>query len=246
MPRVTNPVETLFISDLHLSQQRPQITQLFYRFLLDRATRAKALYILGDLFEVWLGDDMVLAEDQETLSHLRQLSDQDIPIFIMHGNRDFLIGQTFMDLTGCQPLPDPSIIDLYGTQTLLMHGDTLCTDDVDYQRFRAMVRDPNQQAEFLARTPQQRITLAKQYRTMSKSETSMKADDIMDVNQRAVEQTMQNADVLQLIHGHTHRPAVHKFTLNGSSACRIVLNDWYDHGSVLVCNDQGYKVERLD
>lgn len=235
---------TLFISDLHLSQERPHITQLFLSFLRGPAREAEALYILGDLFEAWLGDDMVLPDYEETIEALKQLS-SGTPVFIMHGNRDFLMREAFAEMTGASLLDDAVVIDLYGTLTLLMHGDTLCTDDVAYQEFRAMVRNPEWQQALLAKSPQERLALAKQYREISKSETQAKGEMIMDVNQPAVEQAMQEYGVKQLIHGHTHRPAVHDFTLEGNAAQRIVLPDWYDKGGVLSCDEAGCQLETI-
>ncbi|UCE89161.1 MAG: UDP-2,3-diacylglucosamine diphosphatase [Pseudomonadota bacterium] len=236
---------TLFISDLHLDGRRPQITQLFCRFLAGRAREAESLYILGDLFEVWLGDDMVLPDYAEALAAMAELRGAGVSVYVMHGNRDFLMGTRFADQAGCTLLDDPTVVDLYGNKTLLMHGDTLCTDDVEYQKCRAMVRNPAFQAEFLSHTPQERIAIANDYRARSKAETSMKPEDIMDVNQGAVEQALREADVRQLIHGHTHRQGSHEFTLDGTSASRLVLGDWYDRGHVLVCDAGGCRPETL-
>lgn len=236
---------TLFISDLHLDGGRPQITQLFCRFLAGQARQAEALYILGDLFEVWFGDDMVLPDYAGALDALAALHAAGVAVYVMHGNRDFLMGAEFAGQAGCTLLADPTVVDLYGQRTLLMHGDTLCTDDVEYQKFRAMVRNPAFQAEFLSHTPEQRIAIAKDYRARSKAETSMKPEDIMDVNQAAVEQALREAGVQRLIHGHTHRPGRHEFTLDGRAASRLVLGDWHDHGHVLVCDADGCRPETL-
>ena len=236
---------TLFISDLHLSAERPDITALFIHFLNNDARQAEALYILGDLFEAWLGDDMVLPEYAEAIARMKALSDSGVPLFIMHGNRDFLLGETFAAMTGARLLEDPSVIDLYGQPTLLLHGDTLCTDDVRYQQFRAMVRDPIWQQEILSHSPAERLALAKQYRELSQTETGNKAEDIMDVNQQAVEQLMQAKGIYRMIHGHTHRPAIHEFAINATSAQRIVLGDWYEQGSVLRCDANGCELQGL-
>jgi len=234
----------LFISDLHLSQERPDISQLFLRFLQGPARQAEALYILGDLFEVWLGDDMVLPDYGPAISELKSLSET-VPIFIMHGNRDFLLRADFEAMTGCRLLAEEVRIDLYGTPTLLMHGDTLCTDDVAYQQFRAMVRNPQWQTELLSKTPAERLELARKYREISKTETQGKQAGIMDVNPTAVEQAMHRHHVQQLIHGHTHRPAIHDFQLAGQLAKRIVLADWYQAGSMLVCEPTGCRLENM-
>lgn len=236
---------TLFISDLHLSQERPEITQLFLRFLQGPARQAEALYILGDLFEAWLGDDMVLPDYQASIAELKTLS-QTVPLYIMYGNRDFLMRKDFETMTGCQLLADEVVIDLNGTPTLLMHGDTLCTDDVAYQQFRAMVRNPQWQTELLRKTPAERLALARQYREISKTETQDKEAGIMDINQTAVEDAMQRHQVQQLIHGHTHRPDVHEFDLNGQPAKRIVLADWYQTGSMLVCESDSCQLAKIN
>ncbi len=236
---------TLFISDLHLSAERPDITALFIQFLNNEARQAEALYILGDLFEAWLGDDMVLPEYAEAIAAMKALSDSGVPVFIMHGNRDFLLGEMFTQMSGANLLDDPTVIDLYGKPTLLLHGDTLCTDDVKYQQFRAMVRNPAWQQQMLALSPQERLKLAKEYRDMSQAETGNKAEDIMDVNQQTLEQVMQNKGIYHMIHGHTHRPAIHEFRIDSQAATRIVLGDWYEHGSVLVCDEKACELQGL-
>jgi UDP-2,3-diacylglucosamine hydrolase len=236
---------TLFISDLHLSADRPDITSLFIHFLNHEAREAEALYILGDLFEAWLGDDMVLPEYTEAIASLKALSDSGVPIYIMHGNRDFLLGEAFSIMSGSTLLDDPTVIDLYGQPTLLLHGDTLCTDDIPYQKFRAMVRNPAWQQEILARSPNERLALAKQYRELSQTETGNKAEDIMDVNQQEVEQLMTDKGIYRMIHGHTHRPAIHDFVIDAQSAQRIVLGDWYEQGSMLRCDENGCDLQGL-
>jgi len=236
---------TLFISDLHLSQERPQINQLFLTFLQQHAAKAEALYILGDLFEVWLGDDMILPDYQPAIQQIKSLVDQGTPVYIMYGNRDFLMRDPFEKLSGARIIHEPHIIDLYGTKTLLLHGDTLCTDDLDYQKLRAMVRNPQWQDTVLAKTPEERMALAKQFREMSKTETAQKDNDIMDVNQTAIEQTMRDNDVLNLIHGHTHRPNTHQFSLDDQSARRVVLADWFKTGSYLSVDENGYQTHEL-
>ena len=228
--------QTLFISDLHLSDERPEITALFLHFLQNDAVKSRALYILGDLFEVWLGDDAVLPGYHMALNGIRALSDSGIPVYFMHGNRDFLIGEDFASKTGCRLLTDPTVIDLDGTPTLLMHGDTLCTDDVEYQNFRMQVRDPVTQRQFLALPISERIAVAQQYRRESRERSQYKTEEIMDVNQTAVTDTMRRHGVYRLIHGHTHRPGVHNFSLDNQDAQRIVLGDWYEQGSVLRCS----------
>ena len=239
-------MSTLFISDLHLSAERPAITGLFINFLNTQARQARALYILGDLFEAWLGDDLILPEYQDAIAAIKHLTDSGVPVYIMYGNRDFLMRDSFEKMTGAVLLADECIIDLYGVPTLLLHGDTLCTDDIKYQQFRQMVRNPQWQDELLAKSPEERLALAKHYREMSQVETAGKENEIMDVNQHAVQTAMHNANVLQLIHGHTHRPDTHMFDLNGQTVKRIVLGDWYKTGNVLVCNKHTCELERIN
>jgi UDP-2,3-diacylglucosamine hydrolase len=236
--------ETLFIADLHLDEQRPAITELFLRFLDGRARGAEALYILGDLFEAWVGDDDDDPHYRTVTSALRRLS-QATPVYLMHGNRDFLIGDTFEHASGCQLIPDPTRIELHGTPTLLMHGDTLCTDDHEYMAFRRTVREPAWQQAFLDKPLAERRHIGRSLREQSQASTAAKAEAIMDVNQHAVVRAMREHGVLQLIHGHTHRPAIHELDIDGEPARRIVLGDWYRHGSVLVCSESGCDLQEL-
>jgi len=233
---------TLFIADLHLSEQRPEITKLFVKFLENEARQCRALYILGDLFEAWLGDDCILPAYQDIVQHLKKLTDDGIPVYFIHGNRDFLIGELFCKLTGCMLLYESTIINIDQQPYLIMHGDMLCTDDVKYQKFRSMVHDPSWQKELLAKTPAERIALAKQFREISQTETAEKTDDIMDVNQAEVEKVMREAHMKTLILGHTHRPNIHKFNLDGKPAQRIVLGDWYEQGSMLKLDDGEFEL----
>jgi UDP-2,3-diacylglucosamine hydrolase len=237
--------DILFISDLHLSDERPEITAKFSRFLRGDAAQARALYILGDLFEVWLGDDAVLPGYRPVLEDMRTLTDSGVPMYVMHGNRDFLLGDDFARQTGCRLLPDPTVIDLNGERTLLMHGDTLCTDDTEYQRFRVQVRDPATQRQFLDLPIAERIAVAKHYRQESRERSRDKSEEIMDVNQEAVRDAMRQHGVYRLIHGHTHRPAVHDFKLDHHAARRIVLGDWYQQASILKCAVEGCRLESL-
>lgn len=234
---------TLFIADLHLSGERPAIVALFLRFLKERARDAEALYILGDLFEVWLGDDAVQDGHRPVLQGLKELTER-IPAYVLHGNRDFLLGAGFGEQTGCQLLPDPWVINLYGTLTLLSHGDALCTDDGDYQAFRRQVRDPKWQAAFLAQPPERRAALARQAREESQRQNQIKTAEIMDANAQAVDALLHTHCVNQLIHGHTHRPGVHEWTTRETPARRIVLGDWYEQASVLVCDSSGCRLEK--
>ncbi len=229
--------EILFISDLHLDPERPTGERLFLDFLQRRARGASALYILGDLFEIWLGDDAILPASKPILNALGRLADEGVELHVMHGNRDFLLGEGFCTLTGARLLEDPALIQLNGTPTLLMHGDLLCTDDTDYQKFRAMVRSPAWQREQLSKSPQQRLELARRLRQQSRSAGGTKRAEIMDVNQSTVENTMRSHGARQLIHGHTHRPAEHRFTLDEQPATRFVLPEWSGEKGGLLCFD---------
>ncbi|MFZ1723848.1 MAG: UDP-2,3-diacylglucosamine diphosphatase [Dokdonella sp.] len=225
---------TLFISDLHLDPSRPEIIAIFRRFIADEAVNADALYILGDLFEAWIGDDADDETGKQFVDAMRPLREARKPCFYMHGNRDFLLGERFARESGMTLLPDLSVINLYGTPTLLMHGDSLCTDDAAYQAFRKQVRSAEWQRQFLSQGIEKRQAFATQARNESQRHTrdSSKAA-IMDVNQQAVEAAMKSAKVRRLIHGHTHRPATHSFDLNNAPATRTVLGDWYEQESVM-------------
>ena len=217
---------TLFISDLHLEESRPDITGAFLRFMNEEAPRAEHLYILGDFFEAWIGDDEHTPLQEQVAAALRTLSGNGTRIFLMHGNRDFLLGEDFCARAGATLLDDPTLIDLYGTPTLLMHGDSLCTADVEYQKFRANMRNPKTQKLILARPLKDRQQMARQLREMSMATNSDKAEDIMDVTPDEVVRVMEAHDVPRLIHGHTHRPAEHALKVNNKTAKRIVLGDW--------------------
>lgn len=236
---------TLFVSDLHLDAEHPEITRQFLAFLAGPATEAEALYILGDLFEVWIGDDDPDPEKRRIVAGLRALTDGGVPCYVMHGNRDFLLGERFCAESGCRLLEDPMIIQLYGDRVLTMHGDALCTDDHSYQNLRAMVRDPGWQKMFLALSAQQRLTLADEARAGSKTHIAQSMGSIMDVNAQAVAAAMRGAGVKLLLHGHTHRPNVHRFELDGAPAARIVLGDWYEQGSVLRWDERGYELSAI-
>ena len=238
--------ETLFISDLHLSPAHPESVELFLRFLGQRAQRAEALYILGDLFDAWIGDDNETAPIPTILSAMRALQDKGCQLFIMPGNRDFLLGKTFAEKSAATLLPDPIVIDLYGTPTLLMHGDLLCTDDVTYQQFRQQIREPALIADFLSKTIPERIAQAAEMRKQSGEYNAAKNEKIMDVNQQAIEEFMLENSANLLIHGHTHRPAEHQFSLNNRDVLRIVLADWRgDKGDVLSVTREGLSRETL-
>ena len=227
----------LFISDLHLSGERPETVQLFLRFLREQAAQASHLYILGDLFEVWIGDDDNQPPIPEVIESLRRLTQAGTWLGVMHGNRDFLLGEDFCRGTGAELLADPTSIDLGDTPTLLMHGDLLCTDDEAYQSFRRQVREPAFQKQFLALPLASRRQKAQEYRAMSGEANSLKADAIMDVNPAAVADFMQRHGVRRLIHGHTHRPGDHTLVLEGRQATRHVLGDWRSDGADILCFD---------
>src|SRR3989344_9510735 len=240
------PDTTLFISDLHLCGARPAITGLFLDFLRDRARDAVALYILGDLFEYWIGDEAVEQEEFRTIVHgLRELTTNGTPVFVMQGNRDFLMADGFEKASGCRLLADPVRVNLYDTPTLLMHGDSLCTGDVEYMAFRTQVRNPAWQKEFLAKPVAERDRIVRDFREISKNSTASKKPEIMDANQQAVEAVMREHGVQRLIHGHTHRPKEHVFDLDGQPARRMVLGDWYEQGSVLRVGANGWVLETL-
>lgn len=230
---------TLFISDLHLEPERPDISQCFFNFLTTQAPQADALYILGDFFEVWVGDDERSPFQQSVMAALKQLTDSGKPVYFMHGNRDFLIGAEFMRATGCHFLPDPTVIDLYGTKTLLMHGDSLCTQDQKHQRFRRYAQNPHYNRWFLALPLFIRRWIARHIRNASRKHTATTDYAIMDVTQAEVERQMLAHGVTQLIHGHTHRPACHEFLQSGVPLRRYVLGDWHQKGSVLKCMSDG-------
>jgi len=224
-----------FISDLHLSAERTVMNQLFFDFLAVMKERAKALYILGDLFESWVGDSDRSPFHEQVKAALQAVTAQGIPVHIMHGNRDFLLGRAFMRATGCRLLGDPSVIPLHGKPTLLTHGDLFCTDDIAYQAFRKKSRNRLYQALFLIKPLAKRQAIANELREISRAETSTKPDHIMDVNTTAVVHMLQHYGVTQLIHGHTHRPNIHEIKFDETAAKRYVLGAWHEGGHVLAC-----------
>lgn len=236
----------LFISDLHLDPDRPEAIDAFVQFVHRDAIYAEKLFILGDLFEVWIGDDDSDPRLRPVFDSLSLLRDAEVPCLLMHGNRDFLIGEGFAKRTGCRLLSDFYTLNLYGHTTLLMHGDLLCTDDKPYMDLRATVRDISWQKDFLSKSIDERRRLAQALRERSKSETATKPSEIMDVNRSTVDAMMRQHGVRQLIHGHTHRPAVHRFALDEEPAVRIVLGDWYDHGTIRSWDDRGFRLSTLN
>jgi len=237
----------LFISDLHLSAERPDTNEQFFRFLNEEARRADALYILGDLFEYWVGDDELTdrAGDPlaaEVVRGLRKLSDDDVKVALMHGNRDFLIAKDFCKVAGALLLEDPTIVKFGKSPTLLMHGDTLCTDDHDYQKWRRTARSEEWQRDFLSKNLSERHKAIGQLREKSKEVIAAKPADIMDVNQTAVKDAFRKHRVRRLIHGHTHRPARHEVEVDGAKCERWVLPDWYGPGGYLALDDVGARL----
>lgn len=239
---------TLFISDLHLDGTRPAISAQFLEFLEREARHAQALYILGDLFEAWIGDDDPDPDNRRVIQGLRSVTDAGVKTFLIHGNRDFLIGKRFCRETGVELLTDGTVIDLYGRRVLLMHGDLLCIDDHAYQRLRRIVRNPLVQFVMRRLTLRQRQRLAERMRAGSKEHIAsmdVAAPQIMDVNQDEVRRTLARYGVDCIIHGHTHRPAVHEMKIDGHAAVRIVLGDWYEQGSVLRWDERGFELATL-
>ncbi|HMN45663.1 MAG TPA: UDP-2,3-diacylglucosamine diphosphatase [Povalibacter sp.] len=239
---------TLFISDLHLDGSRPDITDQFLSFLDREAAQAEALYILGDLFEAWIGDDDPDPDKRRIVAAMKKLTGSGVPCFVMHGNRDFLLGKRFCADSGTRLIDDGTVVDLYGRRVLLLHGDTLCTDDPAYQRLRRIVRNPFVQFVLRNLTLRQRQRLAGKMRAGSKAHIDAMdkaAPSIMDVNHDAVAATFRCFGVDCMIHGHTHRPAVHRLTVDGHEATRIVLGDWYEQGSVLRWSSTGFELAGL-
>lgn len=232
---------TLFISDLHLDESRPAIVAQFERFLESVVPGADALYILGDLFEYWVGDDSIALPFPARVAARLKAAAARVPVSFMHGNRDFVAAAGFAAGTGAKLIPDPSEIDLYGTRTLLLHGDTLCTDDAAYQAFRAQVRDPKWQAAALARPIDERIAIAQDMRLKSEGAKQGKAMAIMDVAPEAVERAFAASGCTQMIHGHTHRPARHVHRVGGIERVRWVLADWYERASYLEASPAGIR-----
>ena len=232
-------MSVLFISDLHLEAERPDITRAFLHFLRRRANRADALYILGDFFEAWIGDDGMDKFQHAIARALRQVADGGTRIYLMHGNRDFLIGKAFCREAGCTLLPDPSVITLNGEKVLLMHGDSLCTRDLGYMKLRRWLRHPLTLFVLRHLSLARRQQLARKLRQESRVQTRMKASEIIDVTPQEVLKAMRQHGVRTLIHGHTHRPAVHELELDGQPAQRIVLGDWDRQGWALQADASG-------
>jgi UDP-2,3-diacylglucosamine hydrolase len=239
-------VSALFISDLHLTEERPEANERFIAFLEEKARNADALYILGDFFEYWIGDDD-LGEPFNAIvaGLLGDLTQKGVQVRLMHGNRDFLIGERFCAATGAKLLPDPSLVEIQGVKTLLMHGDTLCTDDLEYQAWRRQARDPVFQASFLAKPVAERRAAVEQMREKSKAVVKGKTTEIMDVNDGAVRHALRSHGVRRLIHGHTHRPGKHAVEVDGERCERWVLPDWYGRGGYIEVTREGPRLIRF-
>nr|WP_219735398.1 UDP-2,3-diacylglucosamine diphosphatase [Pseudomonas chlororaphis] len=236
----------MLISDLHLEEERPDITRAFLDLLGGRARSAQALYILGDFFEVWIGDDAMTPYQLSICQALRELSDSGTQVFLMHGNRDFMLGKAFCKAAGATLLKDPSVVDFYGEPVLLMHGDSLCTRDEAYMRMRRYLRNPVS-LWILRHLPlRTRHKLARKLRNESRAQTRMKANDIVDVTPDEVPRIMQAFKVRTLVHGHTHRPAIHKLQIGDQAAKRIVLGDWDRQGWALQVDEQGFQLAAFD
>jgi UDP-2,3-diacylglucosamine hydrolase len=238
-------VTRLFASDLHLDPSRPEVTAQFLAFVAGPAREAQALYLLGDLFEAWLGDDAPDALGEALVEALAGLAGSGVALFVMQGNRDFLLGERFCKRAGACFLPDPSVITIGSRRVLLTHGDALCTGDASYQRLRALVRDPGVQRAFLALPLERRRALATVARAGSRAHLATADEYITDVSQEAVARTLATAGVDILLHGHTHRPAVHRFRVGQRDCTRIVLGDWHRQGSVLRWDEDGYRLLEL-
>jgi UDP-2,3-diacylglucosamine hydrolase len=238
--------EILFISDLHISLEKPEITRRFLSFLRDRAPKAAAVYILGDLFDTWIGDDDPTPPNNSIRKQLKQLTSSGTTVYLQQGNRDFLLGKQFSEDTGVILLDEYAVIDLHGTQTLLTHGDLLCTDDLPYQAFRAKSHTPEWQHAVLSKPLFLRLLAARWYRLRSYLHKRKKSQDIMDVNQDTVTKVVREHHCLRLIHGHTHRPAIHNFEIDNQPAQRFVLAAWNKSAAEVLCWDSnGYRIEAL-
>jgi UDP-2,3-diacylglucosamine hydrolase len=237
---------TYFIADLHLSPERPAITRAFDQFIEQRASKADALYILGDLFEAWIGDDDPSPLSRHVIAQLRQLSEGGTSVYFQHGNRDFLVAKRFSAQTGATLLPGIHLVELYGRQVLVLHGDAMCLEDVDYQKFRRKVRLPVVRW-LLTRLPlKKRMQIAADWRARSTEQSSTKAAEIMDVSPREVERLMRDYGVYTMIHGHTHRPARHPLQIDDHSAERIVVGDWGPNTWIVKAEPNTLELERLD
>lgn len=227
-----------FASDVHLSADRPETVSLFLKFL-STIKAGNELYLLGDIFDTWIGDDDDTPLADQIRQALQHLTQSGVTVFFQAGNRDFLIDQQFLQQTGLQPLSETAVINVNGDKILLMHGDLLCTDDIEYQQARVMLRNPLFVQDFLSKPLQERRIMAAQYRQRSGETTSLKAADIMDINQDTLAKYLQTSGARHIIHGHTHRPATHQLEAQTTSQ-RYVLGEWHaDHAQILTADEQG-------
>ncbi|HZM34484.1 MAG TPA: UDP-2,3-diacylglucosamine diphosphatase [Burkholderiales bacterium] len=225
---------SLFVSDLHLSEERPEANERFIEFVEGTARAARALYVLGDLFEYWIGDDDLEHPFNAVMAgFFARLAHAGVEVFVMHGNRDFLVGERFCRETGARLLQDPAVLELGGVRTLLMHGDTLCTDDLDYQQWRRTARSEDWQREMLSKPLEERRRAVGALREKSREVIGEKPAEIMDVNEEAVREALRRHGASRLIHGHTHRPGQHRLQVDGMPRERWVLPDWYGRGGYL-------------
>ncbi|NQZ31890.1 MAG: UDP-2,3-diacylglucosamine diphosphatase [Oceanospirillaceae bacterium] len=232
-------MSVLFVADIHLSADRPDLISAFTSFVNNQAADCTALYLLGDIFEAWIGDDYVEQAMAPVVSALRALSQSGCDIFLQQGNRDFLLGDDFANSIGASLLSESVVVDLPSSKALIMHGDQLCTDDVDYQAFRSMVRSTQWQQQFLSKPVSERLQVAQHLRNVSKEQSSQKAAEITDVNSQAVIKVMEEAKITLLIHGHTHRPACHSIALANGEGTRMVLGDWGEQLWYIQCTASG-------
>jgi UDP-2,3-diacylglucosamine hydrolase len=238
-------VAQLFVSDLHLDAATPEAIEQFLAFLAQHAVRAEALYILGDLFEIWIGDDDPQPQKARVCAAIGALTSRGVPCFVLHGNRDFLLARGFCERTGSVLLPDPVVVELAGERVLLTHGDALCTDDHAYQELRSTVRDAAWQRRFLALPMSVRSQLADRARAGSRAHTARTVREVMDVSADAVSAAFRSTAAVRMIHGHTHRPGVHELQVDGRRVWRIVLGAWYEQGSYLHYEDGRYDLREL-
>lgn len=238
-------MSTLFASDIHLSTTRPERIKAFKNFLLGPCRRADALYLLGDVFDVWLGDDDSREPHPEILSALTDLTAGGVPVHFMTGNHDLLIGDGFMRASGCRAIHEPHCIELHGRRVVLLHGDALCTRDEGYQAWRRTFTDPRNQQKFLALRFAERVARAAQMQLESSTQTALKTEDIMDVTLEAVISVLNEHKATHMIHGHTHRPAVHSLLLDDKPATRVVLGDWYGEEIVLAWDANGLRLDNV-
>ncbi len=237
---------TLFISDLHLDQSAPKVTAAFFHFLKHDAPKADALYILGDFFELWVGDDDRTEFNQGIIKRLAEFCESGIPVYLMHGNRDFLIGKKFLQSCGVTLIKDPTIINLYGERIYLTHGDSLCTLDIKHQKFRKLTGNRFYRAAALKFPLSMRRKYGRVFREKSKQQNRINANEIIDVAEEEVQRVMAEHEVQKMIHGHTHRPNIHQIQINHQPATRIVLGAWYSAGNLLRhCDDGQYSLEAL-